>query len=258
MRDYAKVVPRFWTGPTGIQIRSAGRDAQVLALYLFTCPAASMTGLYYIALPTLCHEAGFTLEEARTTLRVLADLRFAYYDETAGLVWVVEAARYQIGELLVPDDKRVKGVVRELESFRGHAFVRAFYARYRKPYSLPLMKLARPLRRPLQAPSKGLRSHEHEQEQEQEHEQDERHPPNPPAGAGGSLAAQAQEAEAKATRARIAAQVELARQFAIHEGYSPWREHLRTFKHWFAAGLSLADVQHRIELGEHLPPPRGP
>lgn len=254
MRDYAKVVPRFWTGPTGIQIRAAGRDAQVLALYLFTCPAASMTGLYYIALPTLCHEAGFTLEEARTTLQVLADLRFAYYDEAAGLVWVVEAARYQIGELLVRDDKRIKGVVRELESFRGHAFARAFYARYRKPYCLPLMKLARPLRRALQGPSKALRSHEHEQEQEQEQEQDKQHPPNPPAGAGGSAEAGAAKArEAKAARAQIAAQVEMARQFAIHEGHTPWREHLRTFKHWFAAGLSLAEVQHRIELGEHLP-----
>jgi hypothetical protein len=78
-------------------------------------------------------------------------------------------------------------------------------------------------------------------------------PPNPPAGAGGSAATKALDAETRAERARIAGQVELARQFAIHEGHTPWREHLRTFKHWFAAGLSLAEVQHRIELGEHLP-----
>ena len=34
MRDYAKVVPTFWTGDTGKAIRRKGPDAIVVALYL--------------------------------------------------------------------------------------------------------------------------------------------------------------------------------------------------------------------------------
>src|SRR3954470_15258185 len=110
MRDYAIVAPRFWNGPTGRKIKGAGRDAQVLALYLFTGPSATMMGLYYLPLPTLCHEAGFTPEEARVTLAVLAAEEFAFYDEEAELVWVPEAAAHQIGETLKPGDKRRDGV----------------------------------------------------------------------------------------------------------------------------------------------------
>jgi hypothetical protein len=50
MRDYAKVAPTFWNGETGKKIRELGRDAQVVALYLITCPSSNWIGLYYLPL----------------------------------------------------------------------------------------------------------------------------------------------------------------------------------------------------------------
>lgn len=73
------------------------------------------------------------------------------------------------------------------------------------------------------------------------------HPP-PPADAGESRRKERQEA-----RTRIAARLEEARLFAISNGQHPTRKHLRKFREWFTSGLSLADVQRRIEDGEHLP-----
>lgn len=136
-RDYARVAPTFWNGPTGRALRAKGRDAQVLAIYLFTGPSATMLGLYYLPLPTLCHEAGFTMEEARATLAVLKELDFAHYDEDREWVWVPAAAEYQIAERLEPDDNRVKGIVRSLDPFMGHPFGRSFWKRYREAYHLP-------------------------------------------------------------------------------------------------------------------------
>lgn len=154
MRQYAAVSPRFWNGPTGKAIRSSGRDAQVLALYLITGPSAHMMGLYYLAFPTLCHEAGFMPEEARATLAVLAGHEFAFYDEAAELVWIPEGAAHQIGDELKPGDKRIAGIERVLQGFLGHPYGRAFLRRYKSAYSLSLNVKGKPLARPSVAPPK--------------------------------------------------------------------------------------------------------
>ena len=58
MRDYAIVSPRFWIGTTGRELRRLGPEVQVVALYLLTAPHSNMIGLYYLPIPTLCHETG--------------------------------------------------------------------------------------------------------------------------------------------------------------------------------------------------------
>ena len=47
MRDYAKVMPTFWTGETGKAIRRRGPEGVICALYLMSSPASNMLGLYY-------------------------------------------------------------------------------------------------------------------------------------------------------------------------------------------------------------------
>jgi hypothetical protein len=180
MRAYSSFAPTFWTGDTGRAIKARGRDALVMAAYLFTGPSATMYGLYYLPLPTLCHEAGFTPEEARATLDVLADLRFAFYDAEAQLVWVPTMPRWQIGSALHPNDKRVKGIERYLRPFLGHAFARDFIKRYGRAYSLSIRATGKALRSPFGPPPKpGTGT-------ETGSGTGSTTPPTPPAGAGGS------------------------------------------------------------------------
>src|SRR6266496_3257993 len=108
MRSYSCVTPQFWTGATGRALRQAGRDAQVIALYLVTCPSASMTGVFYLPLPTLCHEVGIAPAKARKALAALERENFAQYDAESEVAWVPEMARFQVGERLEPGDKRIK------------------------------------------------------------------------------------------------------------------------------------------------------
>lgn len=115
MRDYGKVSPQFWTGCTGRRIRALGAQAQVMALYLMTCPASSMIGLYYIPIPTLAHETGIPLEGASKVLRSLCEVGFVEYDYENELVWVCEMARHQIGETVEKRDKRQLGIIREAQ-----------------------------------------------------------------------------------------------------------------------------------------------
>lgn len=181
MREYGKVAPQFWTGETGKAIRAAGLEARTVAMYLLTGPSATMLGLYYIALPTLAHESGLSIQGACKALRSLAAIGFSSYDEATEHVYVPCMARFQIGDELRPGDKRILGVVRELLALKNHRFVAEFVARYREAFSLETCglwaRLPLSTRSPLEAPSKPLVSQEQEQEQKQEQDQEKEHTP---------------------------------------------------------------------------------
>jgi len=136
MRRYAVVVPTFWTGTTGRAIRAAGRDAQVVALYLITAPSANMAGLYYLPLVTLCHEVGITRVRAKKALDALAQVGFAEYDEQAECVWVLQMVKYQVGDSLKAGDKRIPAINGILDVMKGHGFVLRFLEAYGTAFHL--------------------------------------------------------------------------------------------------------------------------
>ncbi len=174
MRDYGKVAPQFWTGETGKRLRSAGSQVQVVALYLLTCPSSTMLGLYYLPLPTLCHEVGCPLQGARKALRSLSEMGFAFYDETSEFVWVPNMARFQIGESLKQGDHRIVGVTKALQGLKNAPFFNDFLARYQEAFHLnsisPIEAPPKPLPSPFIVPPKpgsGARTEAVDQEHEQ-------------------------------------------------------------------------------------------
>ncbi len=159
MRDYAKFSPKFWTGETGGILRDLGRDAQVIATYLFTCPMANMIGLYYLNLATLVDEVGgIDREGALKVLRSLSEGGYATFDERSKTVFVVEMAKHQIGEHLAKRDNRHKALVKELEQYRKSPFFNAFLDRYAEAFELENVRRngesSKALARGSEAPSK--------------------------------------------------------------------------------------------------------
>lgn len=165
MRSYSVLCPTFWIGDTGRAIRALGRDAQVVALYLVSAPTSNMIGLYYLPLPTLCHEVGIPLEVASEALRRLSEAGFAHYDPPSEYVFVPAMARYQIGEALKATDNRCMAIAKELECHRKSRFYADFRRLYAAAFHLPPPS-------PLQAPPKPPRSQDQEQDQEQDQDQD--------------------------------------------------------------------------------------
>jgi hypothetical protein len=135
MRDYARISPRFWVQGTGEKLRQS-RSARTLALYLMSCPSSSMVGIYYLPIPTMAFELGFTEAEIRAALVALEELDFAHFDETDHLVYLPEGARYQVGETLKPKDNKRKAVVKELAKWKRHRFAHLFWDRYATSYHL--------------------------------------------------------------------------------------------------------------------------
>jgi hypothetical protein len=169
MRTYSVISPSFWTGVTGRAIRALGPDAQVVALYLISCPSSTMIGLYYLPLPTLCHETGCSIEGASKALLSLGEIGFCHYDTESEQIWVPEMAKWQIGEQLDATDKRIKAIRRVLKHLGNSPFITAFLDRYSDAFHLTDMK---GLRRGIEAPSMPLRSQKQEQEQNQKQEQE--------------------------------------------------------------------------------------
>jgi hypothetical protein len=166
MRDYARVSPRFWNGPTGKEIRNRGSDAVVVAVYVMTAPSSNMIGLYYLPISTIAHDTGLTIEGASEALRRVCSTGFAAYDDVDEVVWVPEMGAHQTGPTLHPKDKQVIGVKRIAEQHRKSIFFQAFMERYKGAYNLPDLE---PVGRGLEAPWKPLRCQEKEQEQEKDH-----------------------------------------------------------------------------------------
>jgi hypothetical protein len=172
MRSYAQIVPQFWTGETGKQIRKSGRDVQVLALYLMTCPSSNMIGLYYLPLPVLCHELDMNEEGALKALRRVKEIDFAHYEPSEEVIWLPNMAKYQFGESLKVKDNRHKNVSQEAAKYSKSIFFKDFMNKYAKPYHLTSSVKqfieeegpCKPLRR-----VDGSHGEEQEQEQEQEH-----------------------------------------------------------------------------------------
>jgi hypothetical protein len=135
-RLYRAVSPAFWIGPTGKKIRAAGPIAQLLALYLITSTHGNMLGLYYLPLPYAAHEIGIPEDQVRSTMELLKGIGFCEYDEATEIVWVCEMAKFQIGEALKAEDKRVAGVRRECESLPVNPLLPRFLDRYAQSFHL--------------------------------------------------------------------------------------------------------------------------
>lgn len=131
---------------------------QLVAAYLMTCRSANWLGLYYLPLPTLCHELNLTLEGASKALRRVSEAEFGYYDTLTEHVWVPEMARHQIGGQLAPGDNRITGIIKDLETFRKTPFFNAFLEKYGSAFHLENVAFSeappKPLPSPSEAPSK--------------------------------------------------------------------------------------------------------
>lgn len=164
MREYSKVGPQFWTGPTGKQIRRHGMEAQLVAFYLLTSPHANMIGMYHLPVAYIAIDTGMPIEGASKGLQSLIEVGFCAYDADSEVVWVKEMAVYQAAESLAQNDKRCAGIQNQYDSIPDNAYLSDFFDKYSSAFHMKRRREGRPSASPFQAPSKPLASQEQEQE----------------------------------------------------------------------------------------------
>lgn len=167
MRDHAIISPRFWIGETGKKFRG-DRDAQLVCLYLMTCPASNMIGLFNIAIPTLCHETGLSEKGALKGLQRGEGEHFLYYDRTSETIFIPQMAKYQLGDTITPKDNRHKAIIKILQQYHKSPFVKDFLDIYAGCYCIDKEALLQAPSKPLQRGVGKILAEKVEQEQEQE------------------------------------------------------------------------------------------
>lgn len=183
MRDYAKVGPQFWIGPTGRQIKAAGTNATVVAMYLITSPHSNMLGLYYLPTLYLAHETGLGMDAATDGLEKCIRASFCSYDPATEMVWVHEMAAYQIAADLKESDRRCAGVQNDYDSLPENPFLGLFFERYANAFHMTLKRGFEDKNSPTEGASKPHASQEQEQEQAQEQNQSSSFHSDAPVGA---------------------------------------------------------------------------
>lgn len=155
MRDYAKIAGTFWTGTTGKALKAQGMEAVITAVYLMSCPVSNMLGLYWLPRMYLEHESGLGSEGGSKGLARAIEAGFCQYDDATEVVWVMEMAAWQIGDVLLPTDNRVKGVQREYDALPENPYLTAFYERYATAFCMVSCRgKTKGLRRPSKPPTK--------------------------------------------------------------------------------------------------------
>jgi hypothetical protein len=128
---YGIVFPEFWTGTTGRALRAAGRDAQVLALYLATNRHSNMLGLYRVLADDIRHETGLSAKALHRSVTAIQETEFAVYDAGSSFVWVLSMARIRlglkIGAALDPGDNRTLAVNRIYHAIESNPFLGSFF-----------------------------------------------------------------------------------------------------------------------------------
>jgi hypothetical protein len=134
MSHYGIILPQFWRGETGREIRTnGGKDAQLTALYLMSCHSATMIGLYALPLRELRSDTGIGLKGLVRAFTALTAVGYAEYDARTEHVWVREMAKIRLQldrAALDPKDNRVKGAQRLYEKLIENPFLEPFFDRY--------------------------------------------------------------------------------------------------------------------------------
>jgi hypothetical protein len=127
-----------------------------MAAYLITSPQANMIGLYYLPMAYAAHETGIKESRCRDVLGDLIEIGFCSYDESAEVVWVHEAVRFQHADTSKADKQRV-GSVKQYEAAPQCSMLGLFYDRYQGFLPFSKRRDASPsqaLHKPFASPSK--------------------------------------------------------------------------------------------------------
>jgi len=165
MREFAKISPQIWTSEMGRKIKSLGLEARVISFYLSSNPSAHMTGVYYIPIVLIAHEAGISIEKTTNALDSLCQIGYCTYDYDQEYVWVHDMGVDQVCSQLKSNDNRVAAINTHYALLPRLSFLQDFYNKYARLF---LLKNCHDFITPLQAPSDTLRSNEKEKDNDKE------------------------------------------------------------------------------------------
>jgi hypothetical protein len=133
---YRTIDCNFWDDP---KIRRLGNPMTAYVLiYLFGNRHTHVSGIYYLARPTMLHETQLSPRALDLALRDLISREFISIDEERNIVWVHKMLRRQCKKGIC--DQHIKAVVKQLDTLDDSPLVSVFLSHYQDlaiPYTMP-------------------------------------------------------------------------------------------------------------------------
>lgn len=92
MAGYRQLHTRMWADSWFIELTP---DQKLLFIYLFSNQRTSVCGLYELPIRVISFETGLEIEVVKKCFNVFSSAGKIYYDDVAGVVWVVNMLKYQ-------------------------------------------------------------------------------------------------------------------------------------------------------------------
>jgi len=133
MRKFAMLPTHIFTDDL---IRERGADCLLVATYLHGSQHSNIIGLYYLPPVYLANDTCLDVGIVMAHLLYLADIGFCEYDQKSNYVWLRQQMISEIGAEMKPDDNRVKGIIKLLDTLPRNALVQRFIDEFTLPYHL--------------------------------------------------------------------------------------------------------------------------
>jgi len=138
MHEYKKVFPSHWTDAAAYAARKAGTVAQTVRLYVMTAPHSNSLGIYRLPPAYAAADLGMQPKDFEGALKLLEDAGYLRFDRESDVVWIIEFANEQIGELhfskkqgsLGIPDRRIIGLRNEFSLVPDCALKQEFLKKY--------------------------------------------------------------------------------------------------------------------------------
>ena len=134
---YRTIDGAFWTDPNVKKLSTADK---LLFLYFITNPVARVSGIYCIAIPTICYETKMSDKHVRKGIDTLSEGGFIEYDPDCEVVWVRNMLRHQAGNNGI-SPKIAVAVAKDLSKAHKSILIKQFLAHYHTleiPYTYPI------------------------------------------------------------------------------------------------------------------------
>ena len=92
MREYGKIIPRYWQAGSGAQLRGDFLS-RLVGAYVFTAPTSNPIGLYCLPVEYVATDLGCSPAAALKSLKRCEEVGICAYDRAESLMFVREMAR---------------------------------------------------------------------------------------------------------------------------------------------------------------------
>jgi hypothetical protein len=137
----------FNNNVNGMLMNVGGAEAAYSHMYLLAGPQSNYIGLYSLNLRKMAFDTRIAEGRLSTFIEQFEELGFVKFDRKTGVIWVIDAAERNVGELKGPadgkkGDLKIALVQKEFDAVRAEAVeLRAeFYARYSEALKLKAVR----------------------------------------------------------------------------------------------------------------------